>query len=252
MSLNDYVIQNYQKLNESDLYIWEYITNHRNAVTGMSINELAEKCNVSRTTIMRFAQRIGLKGFSELKTYLRWEKKEVNHNVYGLVNLVCDNKIQMINHYRHVDLHFVISTLQSANRIFVYGTGSLQREVAKEMKRMFLAVGIIIYDVAGEGELSKIVTILKKDDVVIFISKTGVSEFIREKVIYAKHKNVKIISITRSSNNPLAILSDFNFNIVIEEIPVTSETTFESMIPMFFLVEIIFTKYAEYINRKNN
>ncbi|MDY4308061.1 hypothetical protein SNF32_15765 [Enterococcus mundtii] len=37
----------------------------------MSINELAKQCNVSRTTIMRFCQKLGFDGFSEFKYHLK-------------------------------------------------------------------------------------------------------------------------------------------------------------------------------------
>ena len=78
MKIDDLVNLHYDKLNQSDLHIWKYINAHRKESYNLTIDELASRCNVSRTTILRFAQKLSLKGYSELKVYLKWENKEVN------------------------------------------------------------------------------------------------------------------------------------------------------------------------------
>lgn len=54
MRLEELVNKNYQSLNENDLYIWNYIIHHRKECERLSIDDLASKCNVSRSTILRF------------------------------------------------------------------------------------------------------------------------------------------------------------------------------------------------------
>lgn len=71
MRLEELVNKNYQSLNENDLYIWNYIIRHRKECERLSIDDLASKCNVSRSTILRFSKRLGLKGYAELKVFLR-------------------------------------------------------------------------------------------------------------------------------------------------------------------------------------
>lgn len=56
MKLDELINNNYLKLNDSDLYILKYIMNNKNQCIDLTINELASKCNVSRTTILRFTQ----------------------------------------------------------------------------------------------------------------------------------------------------------------------------------------------------
>ena len=60
----------------NDLHIWRYISTHRQECANLSIEALGAKCNVSRTTILRFAQKPGLSGFSELRLLLRMECQE--------------------------------------------------------------------------------------------------------------------------------------------------------------------------------
>lgn len=78
MKLETLIDENYEKLNESDLYIWKYILHHKKECQTMSIQELASKCNVSHTTILRFTHKLGLQGYSEMKIHLKWEDKQRN------------------------------------------------------------------------------------------------------------------------------------------------------------------------------
>ena len=63
------------KLGENDLHIWNYVSAHRKECAELSIEALGQRCHVSRTTILRFARKLGLHGFSELKVLLRMEEK---------------------------------------------------------------------------------------------------------------------------------------------------------------------------------
>jgi len=80
MKLEELVNNNYDKLNENDLYIWKYICSNKRECRRMSIDELAKKCNISRTTISRFTQKLSLEGFGEFKVRLKLEFDE-NDNI---------------------------------------------------------------------------------------------------------------------------------------------------------------------------
>ena len=71
MHLEELVSKNYVNLKENDHYVWSYIMEHKKECEHLSIEELAKRCHVSRTTILRFAKRLGLKGYAELKVYIR-------------------------------------------------------------------------------------------------------------------------------------------------------------------------------------
>jgi len=76
--LQDRITTFQSRLTENDFLIWSYITNHKKNSLTMSINELAKQCNVSRTTIMRFCQKLGFDGFSEFKYHLKNELTQEN------------------------------------------------------------------------------------------------------------------------------------------------------------------------------
>ena len=79
MRLDEIINTHRQSLNDTDMVIWKYILQHREMARHISIHELAKSCCVSSTTIVRFAQKLGLDGFGELKAILKMEEQETPH-----------------------------------------------------------------------------------------------------------------------------------------------------------------------------
>ena len=84
MQLDELVNEHYRRLNENDLYIWNYISSHRKECEKLAIDQLAFRCNVSRTTILRFAQKISLKGYGELKVLLKMDNQKRRWSIYSI------------------------------------------------------------------------------------------------------------------------------------------------------------------------
>jgi Transcriptional regulators len=245
MDIEGFIIKHYGSLSENDLHIWRYISNHREEVSELSISDLAKKCAVSRTTIMRFAQKIGLTGYSELKTYLRWEESRTLPTSRSIVAQVCENNIRTIKHYETMDFSEISSTLYHAKNIFIYGTGSTQREVAIELQRNLLSVSIVTFALPGEGELIKSINLLGEGDVLFAISKSGETDFLLEKAKLLKGKGVKIISLTSNKNNRLASISDFSLSANIEKFELKNRFVYETMVQMFLVIEILSAKFID-------
>ena len=74
MQLDEIINKHKSDLNATDMVIWKYIVTHRANVRHISIHELARDCAVSSTTIVRFAQKLGLDGFGALKAILKMEE----------------------------------------------------------------------------------------------------------------------------------------------------------------------------------
>ena len=51
MRLEDLIEQNYHKLSENELYIWEYIRQHPAECRSISIDQLAAACNISANQV---------------------------------------------------------------------------------------------------------------------------------------------------------------------------------------------------------
>ena len=71
MNFDQHVKLVYDVLSASEKETINYIRQHRQQVTTMSINELAAKVLSSRSTILRLAKKLGFRGYTDLKYTLR-------------------------------------------------------------------------------------------------------------------------------------------------------------------------------------
>lgn len=246
MKLDEIVTKYYENLNSNDKIVWQYIYQNKKKCSKLSIEELAKLCWVSRSTIMRFAQKIGLSGYSELKTYLKWETENIQERCEDLVKTICNQNIEAINYYQTLNYDGICQELDAASRIYLYGTGVTQDSVCKEFKRMLLSVGILPELISGEGEFKKSIPLVKKNDIVFIVSKSGESDFIKEITFELKNRNIKFISLTGYGNSTLARMSTYNLFVNTDKLTINNTSTFTSMTFFFLILEILFAKFTEY------
>ena len=250
MRLEELVNENRENLNQTDLMIWKFIFNHRKKSAQMSVHELAKCCAVSSATLVRFAKKLGLHGFGELKAAINFEK-----------NLPVDYKDDVINDLRKFydrtienltnrDYESAIKLLYNARRIFAFPTGYVQRNALQEMKRIFLEDNVFIYEIIGSGELDSVIDFLTEDDVFIFISLSGESPVVVEFAQRLKDKGVPSISITRLSENTLASLSTVNLYISPAKFKIPGEAQFKTFMPFFSIVEVLYLKYRIFVQQQ--
>lgn len=73
MKIDELVRDHYVDLGDIDRDIWRYISIHRYEAANSTLVDLAAKCNASKSAVLRFAQRLGFRGFSEFKYALKAE-----------------------------------------------------------------------------------------------------------------------------------------------------------------------------------
>ena len=71
------------------------------------------------------------------------------------------------------DFREISKLVYQAKRIFVYGTGMVQKIVAKEFKRLFYFTDKRFYDFSGVTEYETVVKYIDSDDLVLIISVSG-------------------------------------------------------------------------------
>lgn len=252
MKLDEIVTKNYENLNNNDKLIWKYIYQNKKKCSKLSIDELAKLCWVSRSTIMRFAQKLGLSGYSELKAYLKWENQNLQEESEDLVKIICDRNIEAINYYQTLNYDSICKELYEADKIYLYGTGITQDSVCKEFKRMLLSMEILPELINGESEFKKIFPLMKENDIVFIVSKSGESDFIREITFKLKNRNIKFISLTSYGDSTLARMSTYALFVSTDKLVITKAATFTSMTFFFLILEILFVKFIEYKKRKRD
>lgn len=248
MKLKEVINRNYSQLNDSDKHILNYILNNKEDCINIAIDKLASKCNVSRTTILRFTKKLGFKGYSEFKVFLKWEIEENNEKESKPVEKFYIDLETNINNFKNKDMRRICQLIHNAERVFVYGTGTAQSVVAKEMKRAFLAIHKYFYVIEGDTELKMLTSSLKPTDTIIIISLAGEREYLVDLSLELKSMGIEYISITKLNDNKLAQNTEHSIYITTSVINLGNGNTNEAMVLFSIVSEILFREYVDYVN----
>lgn len=252
--IEELINKNRENLNKTDMHIWKYICNHKKECCQYSIYELAGKCNVSRTTILRFAKKLSLSGYAELKAALNFENK-TNYKI----SQESDDAEQILESYKKVvdDLKKknwdrINELINKADVIFGYASGVMQKNVLSELRRMFNNSGDYIIDIGNVGEGRHILGHITPKSLVLIISLSGENEKVIEFARELKLKEVPMISITRFSDNTLASLSDENIYVHMPKFLPHTNISAESIssVGFFMAAEAMFVNYQIYKREK--
>lgn len=257
MTLDEVVNIKYDSLNDSDLYIWRYISAHREECAKLTIEELAKRCCVSRTTVLRFSKKLNLEGFSELKYYLRNESVSALPGKVQQIDLdtLINNHEVMLKELKNKNFGHICEMIENAGRVVVVATGTVQRLLAQEMQRAFLRAGIFMTVIAGKSEMENLPRWIMEDDLVILITLSGENPDIKGLAKELAIKKSSTISITKLASNSVSKLVDepiyiFSGNIELQNAD-GEESSYMSLTMFFALIEIMYIKYYNYIQQKN-
>ena len=252
MRIEEIINKHKAELNQTDQVIWKYIYNHRERARHVSIHELAKVCNVSSTTIVRFAQKLGFDGFAEFKAVLKMEEDIV---LTGSGDVLKDIGVFYQKSWESIlkrNFDAASRLIHESNRVFAFASGYVQSNVVQELKRLFYYDNVLIYEISGKEECNAILRDLSKDDLVIIVSLSGETPSAVEFAQLLRLRDIPFISIIRLHDNTLAGLSTVNLYVSPAEFQLYAEADrpqFKSMMPYFLLVEIWYVKYKIYLQK---
>lgn len=219
---------------------------HKKECCLISIEELANKCCISRTTISRFTQKLCFEGFREFKVYLKMEYEEDQAQKDVLLEDVCLNYIKCIHTARDMDMQEICEHIYRSDRLFVYGTGEAQNAAAQMIKRMFMYAKRFFVVLAGRSEFSMALEDLTPNDFMMIISLSGENELAVSAAKKLKSKGTYLLSLTGLNNNTLARLSDKSLYITTNPLMKIGTVSFETCSSYYNVVELLCVKYLLY------
>lgn len=249
--LDDLVNLHYEQLNENDLYIWQYIYHHKSECQKMSIQELAHACNVSHTSIIRFAKKIGLDGYSELKVYLKWSMKNQFDFDSQTMHRTADELKETIHKMETMDMDSILKMIDESRRIFVYATGEVQFHTAQELNREFAYRHKIMHVIEGDNELDTVLSYTTPDDLFILISLSGDNETIVTLAKFLQKMNIKTLGIGSESKNLLSQYASEYIGFYASYFYTGFHNMKYCCMGHFFLIaHMLFLRYLEYCSLK--
>lgn len=72
MKLESLVNERYNSFSDGEMEIAKYILQNKEIIHTLSINQLANNSLSSKSSVLRFAQKLGFSGFTELKNFMKW------------------------------------------------------------------------------------------------------------------------------------------------------------------------------------
>lgn len=232
----------------------EYILKNPEEVVNQSIQKVAEKAKVSEATIIRLSKSLKCKGFQELKLKIAYElaKSENTNSLYedipsndsmkSFIQTISQNNIQSIQNTLLVlseeELEKAVSLISSARMVAVYGLGA-SAIIAQDLKQKLSRINRWC-EAAFDGDTQLTISAnLSKQDVAFGISYSGQSKDVYESLKVAKENGAKIISLTKSGDNPISLLADVKLHTTSLERNVRSGAT-SSRIAQLTVIDILF------------
>ncbi|MEH6395342.1 MurR/RpiR family transcriptional regulator [Pseudoalteromonas sp.] len=221
-----------QSLSSSEAKLADFTLNSANAIRNLSSVELAKVVGVSQSSVVKFSQKLGYKGFPAFKLAVidALNDETSEPKLHGKITLtdsleqiaekLLSSKLAVLTETKNLNeaaaIEQAVSLLKSAKRILICGLGG-SALVAKDFSYKLQKLGMpAIAEPDGHAQLAYVST-FAKGDLVIAISESGVTREIAEVVKQAKKNDSSVISVTKFGSNPVADQANVRLYSVAEE-----------------------------------
>ncbi|XJS10441.1 MurR/RpiR family transcriptional regulator [Aerococcaceae bacterium WGS1372] len=251
----DLINKVFTELNENELSLSKYILENYQSIASMSVNELADNTFTSKSSVIRFCQKIGFSGFTELKNYIKWdtsiqEDQGVSHSMR---NFVMSDIMKTLRYIEESEWTLIYEQLFITKKVYLIPTGSTQKSQASELYRLFLLINKrveIIDNVTSTNEFKRVLELAESDSLFFLLSYSGENKNLIELQNQLILKNFNTVSVTSISNNTIARNSVFNLYAHTTVSPLKSEWWIQSSSAFFIMIEAFVYGYLDYLNEK--
>ncbi len=208
----------------------DYIIDNFDSIPFLSVQEVSKETGISVASVVRFAQRTGFSGYSELRDAIAeslqtqlsgkmifplFDKQKVDED---LLTAVANQDIRNINDtltlIERENFRKAVKEIGKANRVFTAGLGIsylLAEILAYQLTQVGIDASVFKHDYTIFHEQ---IMFLNKKDLVIAFSFPPYSKETIEACEYAVSKGIKVISITNKEASPVTHYS--NINLVVQ------------------------------------
>ncbi len=250
----------YNLMGPAEKRVADYILEHTDEIVGMSISELAAKCDCGDATLVRFSRRLMLDGFGMLKIRLAGELQQTsafggdikeNDSPYVLYqNRILDITASLHNTEMVLDPQELLRASEAiikADRVVTFGLGS-SAAVAQDAAHKLLRLGLVAQSCTDNHMQALVACHLKRGNVAIGISHSGASKDIIEALELSRACGATTICITNFGKPPILSSADIVLFTKAEETK-RSILAMSSRIAQLAILDSIYTYIV--LNSKN-
>jgi DNA-binding MurR/RpiR family transcriptional regulator len=202
----------------------DFILENPSLIRDYSSQQIAGSVGVSQSSVIKFSQKMGYKGFTDLKLAIHESvvKQESNVSVLNgrrasrgasasLKSRLFQAKSDAMSGATDLNdddsLRLAARAVEAASHVQLAGSGSTI-SVARDSALKLMSIGKPVVAEADADVQRLAATTLTRGDCLILISASGQSAHLRQLAKLAKKAGASIISVTNQSANPLATLAD--------------------------------------------
>lgn len=218
----------YEKFSKSEKKIADFLMSTPQNKMPFYIKELAQKCETSEASVVRFAKRLGYDGYQQLKIAIAQEKDShpINENItsndsaYNIFGKVCEDIYCSLEKTKaSLDaeaLQRCCDWLLKAKAVLVFGLGN-SASVATDMAHKLFRLGINAHAYTDNHMQSIASAHTDETFVVVGISHSGSSIDIVQSMQHAQQNRATTIAITNLGKSPIDKVSDIILHTVSDE-----------------------------------
>lgn len=231
------LIENLDRFTPGERKIASFIIDTPDALKELSSQQLAETLGVSQSAIVKFAQKLGLQGFTRFKMALveEWGKQASDHkqqsphlhNDISSHDPLLDVANKLLNEKMNAarkttdsldlsQLEKIIDLLQAAHRIHIAAIGGSSL-VGKDLAWKLMKIGFHILTEYDSHVQLTIAQTLTAGDVMLAISFSGQRKEVLLAAEIAKSKGAVVIAITSLQDSDLRKLADYTLDTISDE-----------------------------------
>lgn len=245
MFLDERVNKNFTLLNDNDLQIAHYVNTHISECKNMKIQELAQHTHASNATIHRFTKKLGFDGYSDFKSYLKFESETQALQTGDSIDSFRQEIDNTFSYLERIDYNLITDKINEAPTVYLYGTGRAQKNVADEAQRILLTMHqniIVLHDV---HELKMVLNRSHEKDLYFIISLSGETHLLDEITNLLQLRHKYFISVTTLKDNTLAQKASYNVYVSSNTFYLYDGTDYSSFISYHIFFETLLRRYNE-------
>ena len=245
----------YGALPRSERKVADYVLDHPDEIIHASVTDLAQKLEVSESTIVRFCQRLDYQGYQEFKILLArdlgapirdtYESISPQDNVATVVRKTLQISSQALTDTLSVlnpdNVKCATELLVTAYHVYIFGCGG-SGGIAVVAGQKLLRLGLPTTVCTDPHTQTLLAGMATDRDVVIGITYSGNNEDVVRAMRVAQERRVKTVSITNYPTSSAARLADVCLLTGAAETPQFSESG-PSRVVQLGIIDVLCTYY---------
>jgi len=224
--IKEKITSKYNSLPKNQKKIADYFINNFDKIPFLNVHDLSLATGASVASVVRFSQRAGFKGFSELRDSITGslQKELTNKQIYplfekrrvdeDLLTEVANLDIKNINDTLHLiersTFNYIIDRISKSERVFTAGLGIsylLSEILAYQLTQVGISSSVLQH---SHTLFNEHILFLNSKDLLIVFSFPPYSKETIEAAEYASKRKIDVIAITNKQASPVTFFTKAN------------------------------------------